>query len=188
MPYARKARRSRAPRKKKVVKFNGKKVKLSKGEGLSRQEFTQIKKMLPRVETKMAPVGIFGVQSVPYTVSNELPNIPIIGQTTTTSLGFTTGVDFIRQGTGDGERIGSRICPRKLTSHIQWCVDESKTDSSIDPGPYQVRWLIYKVKNTYSAMGDGGLPHSKNSNWKNIYNIFNDVYSPPFVIVSEMLS
>ena len=187
MPYASRSRPKRSgPRKKKTVKYNGNKIKLSKGEGLSKQEFTQIKKMLPRVETKMAPVGIFGVRSVPYQTSGDLPNIPIIGQTTTTSLGFTTGIDFIRQGTGDGERIGSRICPRKLTSHIQWCVDEAKTDSSIDPGPYQVRWLIYKVKNTYSAMGDGGLPQAQNSNWKTMYNDGNEVYTAPIGNVTDM--
>ena len=186
MPYARRSRKRAAPRKKKSVKFNGNKIKLSKGEGLSKQEFSQIKKMLPRVETKMGPVGIFAVQSVPYQVSGDLPNIPIIGQTTTTSLGFTTGVDFIRQGTGDGERVGSRIAIKKLSTHLQWCVDESKTDAGIDPGPYQVRWLIYKVKNTYSAMGDGGLPQAQNSNWKTMYNDGNEIYTEPLGNVTDM--
>ena len=186
MPYARRPRTKRAPSKKKSVKFNGKKIKISKGEGLSKQEFTQIKKMLPRVETKMAPVGIFGVQSVPYQTSNDLPNIPIIGQTTTTSLGFTTGVDKIFQGTGDGQRIASRINVRKLSTNIQWCIDDAKSSTDLDPGPYQVRWLIYKVKNTYSAMGDGGLPQAQNSNWDTMYNDGNEQYTAPLGNITDM--
>lgn len=173
--------------KKKVIKApNGAKVKLSKGEGLSKQEFTQIKKMLPRVETKMGPVGIFGVQSVPYQTSNDLPNIPIIGQSIAGSVGFATGCDYIRLGTGDGQRIGSKINVRKLTSHIQWCIDDSKSSSDLDPGPYQVRWLIYKCKNTYNAMGEGGLPQAQNANWKTMYDDGNDVYTPPQSNVTDM--
>ena len=142
--------------------------------------------MLPRVETKMAPVGIFGVQSVPYQTSGDLPNIPIIGQTTTPNLGFTTGVDRIIQGVGDGERVGGRINVKKLSSHIQWCIDDSKSDAGLDPGPYQVRYFIYKVKNTYSAMGDGGLPQAQNTDWKTMYNDGNSVYTAPQSNVTDM--
>lgn len=167
---------------------NGNRVPIDNKDrsGLSLREYKAVKKMLPRVEVKMAPLGIFGVQSVPYTVSNELPNIPIIGQTTITGLGFVKGVDYITQGTGDGDRIGSRIFPKRLNTHIQWCVDESKTSPSIDPGPYQVRYWIYRVKNTYSALGDGGLPQAQNSNFKTWYDDGNNSLTPPIGNVTDM--
>ncbi len=139
-----KARARKGVRQKKAP--NGNVVKLGSGEGLSLREFKAVKKMLPRVETKMAPIGNFQVLSVPYTTSGELPQIPIIGQTSITGIGFVTGVDKITQGTKDGERIGSRVCPKKLTSHIQWCIDDQKSQSDANPGPYQIRWWVYKVK------------------------------------------
>ena len=165
---------------------NGNKVKLASGEGLSKQEFTQIKKMLPRVETKMGPVGIFGVQSGSYQVTGDLPNIPIIGQSIAGSVGFATGCDYIRLGPGDGQRIGSRINVKRLHTHIQWCIDDAKSDSGLDPGPYQVRWLIYKTKNTYNAMGENGLPQAQNSNWDTMYDDGNDNYTAPIGNVTDM--
>jgi len=187
MPYKR--RYSKKPAKKKVVKAsNGNKVPIDTKDrsGLSLREYKAVKKMLPRVEVKMAPLGIFGVQSAPYTVSNELPNIPIIGQTTITGLGFVKGVDYITQGTGDGDRIGGRIYPKRLNSHIQWCVDENKSASDIDPGPYQVRWWIYRVKNTYSALGDGGLPQAQNTTFKTWYDDGNNQLTAPIGNVTDM--
>jgi hypothetical protein len=175
--------------KKKVVKAaNGNRVPIDTKDrsGLSMREYKAVKKMLPRVETKMAPLGIFGVQSGPFTTTGELPNIPIIGQTTITGLGFVKGVDYITQGTGDGDRIGGRIYPKKLFSHIQWCVDENKSASDIDPGPYQVRWWIYRTKNTYSALGDGGLPQAQNTNFNTWYDDGNNSLTAPLGNVTDM--
>ena len=68
--------------------------------------------MIGKVETKMAPVGIFGVQSVPFLVTGDLPNIPIIGSSIAASVGYTYGVDKIAFGAQDGQRVGSRINPK----------------------------------------------------------------------------
>ena len=165
---------------------NGNAVKLGRGESLSLTEFKAVRKMLPRVETKMAPVSIFEVRENCYAVANVLPNIPIYGSGIAGSASFVYGVDKIRQGAGDGQRIGSRISVKKLTSHIQFCIDTEATSPTIDPGPYQVRWFIYRVKGILQGMGAGGLPLNVNGNWKAMYDNGNDVYTAPSGGVNDM--
>ena len=166
---------------------NGNKIALSSGEGLSKREFTQIKKMLPRVEVKMAPVSIVITRSGNYNSTGQLPNIPIYGQGIAGSGSpFLYGVDKIRQGDGDGERIGSRISVKKLTSHIQFSIDTKYTDPTIDPGPYQIRWIVYRVKGTLVSMGSGGLPLGVNGNFKAMYDNGNDQYTAPAGDVTDM--
>lgn len=188
MVLKRNARRPRIASK--VVKKapNGAKIKIDRRDksGLSLTEFKQIRKMLPKVEVKMAPVKILGMLTEPFVQNSVLPQIPIIGQGISGNLGLTYGADKIRQGTGDGERIGASISVKKAHIHVQWCIDEQKTSPSIDPGPYQFRWFLYRTKGTLEPMGGGGLPLNVNQNWNAMYDLGNDNYVAPTSLVPDM--
>lgn len=191
MPMNRKPRVLRAAGKTKVKKApNGAKIKIDGRDksGLSLTEFKQIKKMLPKVEVKLAPVKNLVHTSVPYQISTVLPNLPIIGTSICGSASLVYGVDKIRQGTNSGERIGDKISVKKVDAHFQWCIDDPNTDASIDPGPYQIRWFIYRVKGTIDAMGEGGLPLNINGNWKAMYDTGNSVYTAPTGRVVDMFN
>lgn len=181
MPYARRPRPKRsAPRKKKVVKYNGNKIKLSKGEGLSKQEFTQIKKMLPRIEVKQAYVNQYQSHFANYLANgNNLCNFAILGRTIISgSLGTTTGCDFMQQGITDGSRIGNRISVKKLSLDVHINLDGQFTDSSVRPGPYIFRWWIYRCKGTLNGASEGGLT-ADNTDWSQWFDLGNDVYQAP---------
>ena len=168
-------------RQKKVVKApNGNKVKLGSGEGLSKQEYTQIKKMLPTIEVKQAYVNQYQSHFANYlNNSNNLCNFAILGRALGGgSLGTTTGVDFMQQGITDGARIGNRIAPKKLTLDVHMNIDGNFTDSNSRPGPYIFRWWVYRVKGTLNAASEGGLT-ADNTDWSQWFDLGNDVYQAP---------
>lgn len=172
------------PRQRKAVRQvkapNGNKITLSKGEGLSKQEFNQIKKMLPTVEVKQAYVNQI-IAHFPNYVQNlsNLCNFVILGRSLISgSAGTTTGVDFMSQGITDGSRIGNRITPKKLTLDVHINIDGNYTDSSTRPGPFIFRYWIYKVKGTLNGASEGGLT-ADNTDWTQWYDLGNDVYQSP---------
>ena len=156
---------------------NGNKIALSKGEGLSLAEFKAVKKMLPAVEIKQAYNNQYQTYFANYLNNgNSLVNIAILGRSLISgSLGLTTGVDFMTQGVADGERIGNRITPKKLTVDIHVNIDGNQTASDVRPGPYIFRWWVYRVKGTLRGASEGGLL-ADNTDWSQWFDLGNDVY------------
>jgi len=166
---------------KKTRTYQGKKVKIDPRDksGLSNREFTQIKRLLPKIETKMGEVTNIGFLIAPYQTGFQLANIPIIGEGVCGSVGPVQGVDWIQQGTKDGQRVGGKIFPKSVITDLQFCIDEQKSASDLLQCPYQIRWWVIRVKGTNDPPGQGGLASGLNATWQSFFDLGNENYVAP---------